>query len=162
MGAARLYDNSYIERQETAALAQDYLKSVEKTEVVEEKIEIKTKKYLFSNIIGITTSLLFCAVLLLSALLPLLKETQVQKMKVGFSVYKEEIRRLEKEIDKVETEIDEKIKITNIDKIAREKLGLREATSGQTYHLVSNEIYSLSDKSDESINILENLDIANK
>lgn len=144
MGAAkRLYDNSYIEHQETAASAVAYLAAVKNNDNNKNKKRgvIKSQSSVICSIITIVTSIIYSVLILVLILLPLIKETEIHKVKVSFSTYKSEILRLETEIGNTRAEFDEKIKLSNIEQMAREKLGLRKPDEKQIIHLVSDSYY---------------------
>lgn len=150
MGAAkRLYDNSYNERLETAASAMAYL-DTQQTKVNETKNEMRetsdSKSSFLYNFITVIGSLVYCVLILGLILMPLIKETQLHKTKVSFSVYKTEKIELEREIVALEAVLVDKINIANIKKRAKEELGLQNVNDTQTAYLNNNSYFSLNSK----------------
>lgn len=127
MGAAqRMFDNSYNQRMETAALAKAYLDNpVVEPKVTKEEKEIKRiKNGRVCSIIGILTSMAYCLLIFGILLIPLVRETKIHEMQVEISQHKKEIGRLENEIEYVESQIDEKMEFASYEDTARIQLGM--------------------------------------
>lgn len=148
--AKRLYDNSYIERQETASLAKAYLDDAKPK--VEEPVVVTKKGNVICNVFGIVTSILYCMVILGLLLMPLIRETQLAQLKVEENMYKKEIMRLEQAIEDVKFELEQKRDMDNIEREAKEKLGLVRKKDGKVETVRTNRYYSLEDARDAYYN----------
>lgn len=152
----RLYDNSYVEYQETAASAMAYLETKEKefedNKTEEKKIksvvrEKKQKKsYLLNSILTVFMSIFYCVIILTLILIPLIKETEIQQLKVEFADYKSDINRLKIQISDLNAKFNLAENINTIEKIAIEQLGMQKPTEGQIRRVSTEEFYSLSEE----------------
>ena len=175
MGAAKkLYDNSYIEYQETAVSAMAYLETKEK-ELENEKLEEKNKlevrennqkkSYFLTSALTVIVSIFYCTIILALILIPLIKETEIQQLKVEFADYKSNINKLEIQISDLDVKFNLAENINTIEKIAIEQLGMQKPTEGQIRRISSKEFYSLNE--DDYIrnikleNVAENINISN-
>ena len=107
--AKRMYDNSYDQRLETAALAKAYLeqkKVEEDSSLAREEKQIRAGKV--CSAMAVVISLVYCLALFALILLPLIKETNIQKVNIANSSHQKEIATLSKEIYQLE----EKLKIS--------------------------------------------------
>lgn len=132
MGAAkRMFDNTYNQRQETAALAKAYLETPKKQEViVKEERKIKQiKNGRVCSVIGIVSAMGYCLAIFALLLMPLVKETELHKMQVEIFQHQKEINRLEYEIDYYSKMIDEQVDFRNYEALAREQLGMVDRES---------------------------------
>ncbi len=152
MGAAkRLYDNNYDQRQETVSSAMAYLdnKLPEQNDNEEKQL---TKTQITSNVIcnlfSIAGGIIYCGLILLIIIFPLLKETEIHKEKVSFSDYKNEISRLNKEISDVDAKFAMQVQLANIEKSAR-KLGLVRSGDIHIESIYSDKYFVLKNKLDE-------------
>lgn len=146
--AKRMYDNSYDQRLETVALAKAYLDnpvSEHDKEQDEEKLKRRTNTGRVCGVIGVVSSLIYCLVIFGLVLMPLVKETEIQRVNIENENLAYEIKMLEEEIDGVRNDIKEQKSLINTEQIAINELGFvrRDESMGRTIKVV-NEI-SLED-----------------
>jgi len=147
--AKRIYDNSYNQRQETAALAKAYL---DEQKVQPEKPAHKQEKQLKNGrvctIIGVMSSLVYCMLIFGILIMPLVKETYVQKENIDINLLEQEIYRLNKDLAKTQGEID-KVSFATYEMYSREVLNMTYRDDTQARPVVYRPYKSLEDAKKE-------------
>ncbi len=148
--AKRMYDNSYNQRQETASMAKAYLDDAA-PRVKPEVVKKKTSN-IICNVLGIITSIAYCMLILGLLLMPLIRETQLAKIKIEENIYKIEISRLNQDIEDAKLALENKKDMDNIERVAIEKLGLVKKSAGEIEIINTNRYHSLADARDAYYN----------
>lgn len=144
--ARKLYETSYDDRLETAVSAKAYLDYIDqKKEKSDEVIKSRKKTGRLCSLIGLLSSISYCAIILALLLIPLIKETELHKLKAAESDYKNEKRFLEEEITKVESQLYDSIVLANIKKVAIEELGLISRDDAKKISIQAEKYYTLED-----------------
>ncbi|MBN2795484.1 MAG: hypothetical protein JXR88_08775 [Clostridia bacterium] len=120
--AKRMFDNSYNQRLETEALAKAYLDTPKEAMIsVNENKRIKQiKNGRVCSIIGIISAMGYCLMIFSLLLMPLIKETEIHKMKVEIYQHEKEIKRLTYDINVCISEIQGKTDISYYETVAKE------------------------------------------
>ncbi len=149
MGAAkRLYDNDYNDRQETVVAAKAYLDNTLTKEVEVEAVVVTKKDKIRNNaqnLRSIVMSIIYFGIILALVLMPLFQETEIHRLKVGFSDYKNEINRLKEELTNVESQFAMKVQLANIEKRAKDELGLVRSSDVYIENIYSKKYFVLKD-----------------
>ncbi len=148
--AKRMYDNSYNQRLETASMAKAYLNDAVPT--VKTEFVKKKAGNIICNVVGIVTSILYCMLILGLLLMPLIRETQLAKIKIEENIYKKEIVRLKQDIKDAKFALENKKDMDNIERVAIEKLGLVKKSAGEVVTIKTNRYHSLQDAQDAYYN----------
>jgi hypothetical protein len=125
--AKRMFDNSYEQRQETAALARAYLDNEAEAKPEEEVIRREKRNRatgMACSLFGIVMAMVYCFVIFGILTLPLMKETELQKINVQHSTFKGEIQLLESEIQALEEKLEKEVDPTLIRQLAEDELGM--------------------------------------
>lgn len=142
--AKRMFDNSYNQRLETAALAKAYLETSKLKEVVldERKIKNKVKNGRVCSVIGIFSSMMYCLIIFGMIIMPLIKETELHKVKIEISQHRSEINRLKDGIYEVKLKMDER-SIVSIKEVAMTQLNLVDRDNTMSRPVLETEHFSL-------------------
>ncbi len=118
------------------------------------KTEVVRKKAgnIICNVVGIVTSILYCMLILGLLLMPLIRETQLAKIKIEENIYKKEIVRLKQDIKDAKFALENKKDMDNIERVAIEKLGLVKKSAGEVVTIKTNRYHSLQDAQDAYYN----------
>lgn len=123
--AKRMFDNSYNQRQETAALAKAYLDkptTVEKTRAEDKELR-RIKSGRVCSLIGILSTFIYVSAIFGLLIMPLIKETELHRMQVEIASHQSEIKRLSNDIKDIQSEIVDPT-LAEAEQYAREKLGM--------------------------------------
>lgn len=145
--AKRMYDNTYDQRLETAALAKAYLER-EKGEDKEVEPVVQTKRKTTNrlcSVIGISTSLLYCLLIFGMLIMPLVKETELHRIKIEHSQYKREIARLTVLIGDAEKSYNGHSNLVDLETIATRDLGLVKRSDSMKRDIKDRDYISLDD-----------------
>ena len=145
MGAAkRMYDNSYNQRLETAALAKAYLESQKVEQEDKVQIEKQIKNGRICNVIGIFSSMVYCLLIFGLILIPLVKETTLHKTKIEISSHNQEIRALEKTKAELIKSLNA-VQYLNVEEVARTQLNMVKRDESMRRPLLNVEKVSLEE-----------------
>ena len=145
MGAAkRMYDNSYNQRLETAALAKAYLESQKIEEKEDTKADNQIKNGRICNVIGIFSSMVYCLLIFGLILMPLVKETSLHKAKLEISSHNQEIRVLEKAKADLVKSLNA-VQYLNVEEVAKTQLNMVKRDDSMRRPLLNVEKVSLEE-----------------
>lgn len=144
--AKKIYENSYHDRLDVAVSAKAYLDHIEKE--YSQPVSISRSKKntgRLCNLFGILSSLIYCALIFMIVLYPLMKETELHKLKAAHSSYKIEVARLNSEIEDAKALLRDQTVINHIKQIATEELGLVSRSTGNKIEIQTDKYYTLEE-----------------
>lgn len=144
--AKKIYENSYNDRLEAAVSAKAYLDHMDNERKISEVVINKRKNTgRLCNVIGIVSSIAYCALVLCILLYPLVKETELHRLNAAFSDYKNELRALDKDIEDARAVLSDQTVISHIEKVATEELGLIRRSTGNKIEIQTDEYFTLEE-----------------